>query len=119
MKAVAIVGEEMKEGNGGCDGEEDCCVDAALAGVCMFVCCDRRQNCLLTGCSDWLRRRGGAGFVALAGLRDADGGHAGGGCALNAHVGVFKDEAVSGRDAEAGGGGEEGIGSGLGARVVL
>jgi hypothetical protein len=32
MKAVAIVGEEMDEGDGGCDGEDDCEVDSAAAG---------------------------------------------------------------------------------------
>jgi hypothetical protein len=60
-----------------------------------------------------------SGSVALVGLGNADGSHAGGGCALNTHVGVFKDEAVFGGDVEAGGGGEESIGSWLGARVVF
>jgi hypothetical protein len=56
----------------------------------------------------------GAGRVG-----NADRGHSCGGCSLDTHLSVFKDEAVSGRDAEAGSGGEERVGRGLGARVVL
>ena len=31
MKAVAIIGDEMEDGDGGCDGEQDCCISAAVA----------------------------------------------------------------------------------------
>ena len=62
---------------------------------------------------------GGRSVTALAWLGNADGGHSGGGCGLNSHVSVFKDEAIFGRDAEACGSGEECVWSGLGARVVL
>ena len=58
-----------------------------------------------------LRRSGSA--ESLAGLGNADGGHAGGGCALDAHVCVFKDEAIFGRDAEARGGTRNASGAGL------
>jgi len=51
-------------------------------------------------------------------LRDADGGHAGGGGRLDADVGVLEDEAVSGVDAEARGGQEVRIGGGLGALII-
>src|ERR1039458_3342851 len=120
MKAVAIVGEEMKEGDGGSDGEEDC--EAGLAGGCGRGLVEgvRRQRRLQTVCFSSLRSGAGDGSVAaLAGLRNTDGGHASGSCALDSHVGVFKNEAILRRDVEAGGGGEEGIGSGLGARVIL
>jgi hypothetical protein len=54
----------------------------------------------------------------FVGLGDADGGHAGGGGGLDADVGVFEDEAVLGVDAQALGGEEEGVGSGLGMSIV-
>ena len=61
-----------------------------------------------------LRRLSQSGSVAaFAGLGNADGSHAGGGCGLDAHVGVFEDEAVFGSDAEARGGEEKGVGRGL------
>ena len=44
---------------------------------------------------------------------DFDGGHSGGGCRLNAQIGVFKDEAICWRDAEPRGGNEKGVGAGL------
>jgi len=48
------------------------------------------------------RRVNSLGDAALPGGRDFYGGHAGGGCGLNAHVGVFKDQAAGWRDAEFG-----------------
>src|ERR1039458_6043962 len=70
--------------------------------------------------------RGERGFGSLAffetsfkGRRDLDGGHSGCGCRLDAHVGVFEDEAVLWGDAEAGGGDEIGVGSGLAVLVVF
>jgi hypothetical protein len=55
---------------------------------------------------------------ALMRLSDTNGGHAGGGRCSNSNVGVFKDEAVLRVDAEAGGGEEEGVGSGFAALIV-
>jgi hypothetical protein len=49
---------------------------------------------------------------------DHDGGHSGGGCGLDAEEGVFKDEAVVGRNAEILGGEEKAIGGGLGVLIV-
>ena len=57
--------------------------------------------------------------AAFEGRGDADRGHAGGGGGLDAEISVFKDETVSRRDAEALGGGEEGVGRGLAARVIF
>src|SRR6185312_14656346 len=51
-------------------------------------------------------------------LEDFDGGHSGGGGGLDAHVGVFEDEAFFGGDAEAFGGEKEGFGMRLAALVV-
>src|SRR5450631_3697254 len=44
--------------------------------------------------------------TSFKGRRDLDGGHSCCGCRLDAHVGVFEDEAVLWCDAEAGGGEE-------------
>src|SRR5579863_1553985 len=67
-----------------------------------------------------LRWGGVSGSIAaFVRLWNADRGHSGGGCGLDAHLGVFKDEAVFGRYAEARRGGEERVGSGFGSRVVL
>ena len=48
--------------------------------------------------------------MALPRLEDLDGGHAGGSCGLNTHLGVLEDEAVGGSDVEAVGCDEEGLG---------
>ena len=64
----------------------------------------------------------GAGLVPLrsfVGLQNTDGGHAGSGCALNAHISVFEDETIFGSDAEAVRGGEKSVGCGLGTGVVF
>ena len=120
MKAVTIVGKEMEEREGRGDGEEDGEIGLASAVASGLVEGACGQNFLLMFAQRSLRSGARRGSVAtLAGLGNSDGGHSCGGCCLNAHVGVFKDEAVFGRDAEACGGGEECVGSGLGARVVL
>src|ERR1019366_10325779 len=57
--------------------------------------------------------------ASFKGRKDLDGGHSGSGCGLDAHVGVFENEAVLWGNAEAGGGDEIGVGSGLAVLVVF
>ena len=67
----------------------------------------------------WPRSARAGSIRPLVGLGNADRGHASSGCTQDAHVSVFKDETVFGRDAETRGSGEEGIRSRLGTRIVV